>query len=444
MGLHDQETISLTLTATSLAPGAPTSVLREASVPRQLGAVKLVREIGRGGMGVVWLGQDEMLGREVAVKFLLGATTTADDPNFATFLEGARAAAKLRLQGITAIYHADVTDGAPYIVMEYVDGPTLAQISAGTGPLHQAAALWVMKSVCDTLAGLHDSGIIHRDIKPSNVMLDMDCRVYLTDFGVALLRPESFASEASMTRANVAGTPAYMAPEMFEGYASPRSDTYQLGMMFYELLCGTVAFDGSSLDSIREKQRTLDPDISKLVDRKVDRALIDIVERSLRKDPKFRYKSARHFLEALDRANLPASVRIRGESELRAAALKLRTGGVPGITGSGPVTPGAQRNLYDHMATIAATKRANPQSPPVRVNDDSALYGLDSDSQPQRLLKGGVVPEKPGGKFDPTQLPEKKDDAPLSVNAVMWIGAAVFAILLVAIAGVWIASRFNR
>ena len=474
MGPHDQETVSLThaastgvgdVTAASSGPGMAGTVgmtggvtgRRELTIPRQLGGVRLIREIGRGGMGVVWVGHDEMLGRDVAVKFLLGAASSGDDPSFAAFLEGARAAAKLKLPGITAVYHADVVapegnngDRAPYIVMEYVDGPTLTQVVHRTGPLHVSAAWAVMRSICETVAGLHEAGIIHRDIKPSNVMLDTDCNIYLTDFGVALLRPDSVGGEARMTRANMAGTPAYMAPEMFDGYASARSDTYQLGMMFYELLSGAVAFDGTSLEALREAQRSREPSMAVLVERKIERGVIDVIERALRKDPKFRYKSARHMLEAMDRAQIASGVRLRATAELRSAALKARTSGGGAAGGYGvseakvaDATP--QRSLYDHMATMAANKRANPQSPPVKSRDASSLYSSALNDQPPDLLAGGVVPERPGGGGgERLEYDEKPDDAPLKPVAILWIGIVVFVVLLAAIAFWWLAGIGRR
>ncbi|MGH7176058.1 MAG: hypothetical protein ACREJC_01645, partial [Tepidisphaeraceae bacterium] len=98
------------------------------TLPTRIGPVTLVRELGRGGMGVVWLGRHELLGRDVAVKFLLGAVADQSDPGFAQFLTGARAAATVRHLGLTAIHHADLIDGVPYLVMEYIDGPTLADV----------------------------------------------------------------------------------------------------------------------------------------------------------------------------------------------------------------------------------------------------------------------------------------------------------------------------
>src|SRR5262249_35823688 len=160
--------------------------------------------------------------REVAVKFLLNAVD-ADDPGFQAFLVGARAAAAVRHLGLTAIHHADVVEDIPYLVMEYVAGPSAAELLAAHGALPLAPALALMLQVTDAVAELHEHGIVHRDIKPSNVLIDSNGRAYVTDFGLTCLRRDGDS--------RVAGTPAYMAPEMFHGQVSPRSDVFALGVM---------------------------------------------------------------------------------------------------------------------------------------------------------------------------------------------------------------------
>ena len=267
-------------------------------VPDRVGSVRLVREIGRGGMGVVHLGRDELLERNVAVKFLLNAVSGPDDPDFAQFLKGARAAAAVKHPGLTVIYHADLVENVPYLVLEYIDGPTLRQVSKQTGPLSTAATLAVMDAVSTAIGELHEQGIIHRDIKPSNVLLDRDGRVFVTDFGLACARPPGTAGS---TITGVAGTLAYMAPEMFEGVVSARSDVYALGIMAYELLTGELPFTGNA-DELRSRHRQDPLPLDALREREVEPALIEVIERATHKDMMFRHKSARHLLEALNRA----------------------------------------------------------------------------------------------------------------------------------------------
>ncbi len=141
----------------------------EVTIPRELGPVRLLHEIGRGGMGVVYLGRHRMLDRDVAVKFLLHAVAGPDDPGFAGFLEGTRAAATVEHPALTTIHHADVIDGIPYLVMQYIDGPTLGDVLKQTGPLSLSALYAVLDAVSEAIGELHDREIVHRDIKPANI-----------------------------------------------------------------------------------------------------------------------------------------------------------------------------------------------------------------------------------------------------------------------------------
>ncbi|MCH7995523.1 MAG: protein kinase, partial [Planctomycetes bacterium] len=130
-----------------------------------------------------------MLDRDVAVKFLLHAVAGPDDPGFAGFLEGTRAAARVEHPGLTTIHHADVVDGIPYLVMQYIDGPTLGEVLKKTGPLSLSALFAVLDAVSEAIGELHDREIVHRDIKPANILLDREGRVFVTDFGLACSRP---------------------------------------------------------------------------------------------------------------------------------------------------------------------------------------------------------------------------------------------------------------
>lgn len=316
----------------SSAPEQP----RQITVPRQLGPVKMHRELGRGGMGVVWLGRHELLGRDVAVKFMLHAVES-DDPGFAMFLAGARAASAVRHLGLTGILHADVIERVPYLVMEYVDGFSAADLLDRFGLLPAEAALAIMRQVCDSVAELHDRSIVHRDIKPSNVLIDSDGRAYVTDFGLTCLRPQG--------EARVAGTPAYMAPEMLLGQISPRSDVYALGVSMCELLTGN---------------RTL----SQLADSRIDPNQIELIERATKSDPIYRFKTARHFLRALSDIGPKRSDDHRVLSRLIA---RMRVTDANSPDAIMPQTGGSGGNYFETIATLAKKKHSTPppsDSPP--------------------------------------------------------------------------------
>ncbi len=325
-----------------------------AVIPRQLGSVRLVRQIGEGGMGVVWLGHDDMLGRDVAVKFLLSAVASMDDPGAATFIEGARAAAAVRHPGLILVYQADLISGVPYLVMEYVAGPTLGQVLKQTGAMGVPPTLAVLDAVSTAIGALHDQGIIHRDIKPANLLLDADAKIYVTDFGLACARPTAAAGGAGPGSGGVAGTPPYMAPEMFDGAVSVRSDVYALGIMAFELLTDALPFPGS-LDEIRQAHKSTPLPIEPLQQHQIDPALIEVIERATHKNILFRYKSARHFLQALREAQPNAGIWTRGGRDLSVLVAKC-LGAPAGGQAPGSTTADAA-TYYDLIATKAKERR---------------------------------------------------------------------------------------
>jgi serine/threonine-protein kinase len=350
---------TVTLTRSTTVADAPVA---ELVIPRQLGSVRLRHEIGRGGMGVVWLGHDELLAREVAVKFLLGATAGPDDPGFTRFIGGARAAAAVRHPGLTTIYHADVVAGVPYLVMEYVDGPSASELRRRCGALPLAAVLAVLDSAADAVGTLHEQGIIHQDIKPGNVLLNADGVALVTDFGLAHARVSLQAPGAGPA---AAGTPSYMAPEMLDGHVSPRSDVYAFGIMTYELLCGRLPFVGS-LEEVCEQHRRAALPVAGLAAQGVTAALIQVLERAAHKDAIFRYKTARHFLRAVQDACPSAPPPAARQRQLALLVTQCR-GPSAAATGSGPGerTPGS---YYDTLAARAAAKRR--KGPPSFDTDD--------------------------------------------------------------------------
>ena len=172
---------------------APIDPISKSSLPptgnvasgNQVGPIRLTKQIGHGGMGEVWLGWHEFLGRNVAVKFLMGQAMDRKDPAFTTFMQGARVAAAIEHPGLNKIHHADVNDGVPYLVLELLDGPNLGDLVERSGPLDLSTARAVLEAVGEAVAELNQKNLVHRDIKPSNIVLTTDGRVVLTDFGLA-------------------------------------------------------------------------------------------------------------------------------------------------------------------------------------------------------------------------------------------------------------------
>jgi serine/threonine-protein kinase len=301
-------------TATSAAATeAPvTSDQRSSSSPAssgQLGPIQLVRQIGRGGMGEVWLGRHELLGRNVAVKILTQAVIDKNDPAFSTFIAGARVAASLEHPALNKVFHADIAFGVPYLVLELLDGPDLGKLVEISGPLDLQTARSVLEAIGDGIAELNQHGLVHRDLKPANVVLTRDGRVVVTDFGLACARPVAGAA------GGVAGTPAYMAAEMFDGVVSVKTDVYALGMTAYHLLAGRTAYLGS-LEEQQRQHREGRLDVEPLRARGVPDGVIDVIVRATNPDPVFRSKTARNVRQGFAAAFDAAGVRPASRDEL--------------------------------------------------------------------------------------------------------------------------------
>ncbi|GAB6986326.1 serine/threonine-protein kinase [Nocardioides pyridinolyticus] len=205
------------------------------------GRYELEREIGRGGMGAVWLGRDEVLGRVVALK-RLGLAPGGSTPDLARAEREARLAARLNHPHVVAVYDLVLEADEQWLVMEYVEGATLAALVQRDGALTPDRAAPILRQAADALAAAHAAGIVHRDVKPSNILVAPDGQVKLSDFGIA--RAEA---DASLTQTGlVTGSPAYLSPEVASGQqATVASDVWSLGATAYYTLAGEPPYDVS-------------------------------------------------------------------------------------------------------------------------------------------------------------------------------------------------------
>jgi eukaryotic-like serine/threonine-protein kinase len=204
------------------------------------GRYSLDREIGRGGMGAVWLGRDELLGRVVALKRL--GLPGADDVDLARAEREARLTARLDHPHVVSVFNlvADPDTDTRWLVMEYVDGQTLAETVRRRGRLTPEEAAPLLRQAADALVAAHSAGIVHRDVKPSNILVDHDGRVKLSDFGIARI-----AGDATLTQTGlVTGSPAYLAPEVAAGRRGDASvDVWALGATTFFALSGRPPYD---------------------------------------------------------------------------------------------------------------------------------------------------------------------------------------------------------
>lgn len=212
-----------------------------------LGRYRLEELLSRGGMGEVWRGYDTTLGRPVAVKVLHAGVSDPDDRE--RFLREARAAAQLSHRHVVAVFDVGEWSGRPFLVMELLDGRTLAAELTQRGPLPVDEVRDLGAQTAAALQAAHGAGVVHRDIKPSNLMRSLDGTLKVVDFGIARVLDE--ASTRLTRTGTVVGTAAYLAPEQARGHiADARSDLYALGCVLYQLLCGRTPFVGGSTEVV--------------------------------------------------------------------------------------------------------------------------------------------------------------------------------------------------
>ena len=263
-------------------------------------------------MAEVYCADDTQLGRRVAVK-LLHERFAADEEFVERFRREASSAAALSHANIVSVYDRGEWSGTYYIAMEYLDGRSLDSIVREEAPLPPERAIEITEQVLRAARFAHRRGIVHRDLKPHNVIIDEEGRVKVTDFGIA----RAGASEITQT-GSIMGTARYLSPEQAQGQpVSPRSDLYAIGVMLYELLTGTVPFEGDSVVSIALRHLSEPPRPPSSLVPAISPALDAIVLRALAKDPDQRYADADEFLIALENER----ARIRGDTGAHTAAL---------------------------------------------------------------------------------------------------------------------------
>jgi non-specific serine/threonine protein kinase len=257
-------------------------------VGRQLGRYCVLRLIGSGGMGAVYLARDTQLNRQVAIKVLLGSLTQ-DPDRLQRFEMEARAASALNHPNVMTVFDIDSCGHARFIVTEFVDGQTLRE-RLHHGPLAAGEAIAIAAQVAGALAAAHRAGLVHRDIKPENIALRRDGLVKVLDFGLAKLIESDEAGSTGGLLRQASGTPHYMSPEQARGeHVDARSDIFSLGATLYEMVTGARPFEG---DTVREiiaaiLERAPRPLGNRV--RSAASALQSVVDQALAKDPALRY-----------------------------------------------------------------------------------------------------------------------------------------------------------
>ncbi|MFI5913980.1 serine/threonine-protein kinase [Dactylosporangium sp. NPDC051541] len=424
------------------------------------GRYRLDERIAGGGMGDVWRGTDEVLGRTVAIKVLLSALM--EEPGFAERFRGeARTMATINHPGVVDIYDYGSENGTAFLIMEYVEGDALSRTLSRVGRLTPARAMALIAQAADALHAAHEKGVIHRDVKPGNLLVRPNGTLVLTDFGIA-----RSAAVAQLTAAgSVLGTASYISPEQASGsQATPLSDVYALGVVAYQCLSGARPFEGDNpLEIAMRHVRDLPPPLPA----DIPPPVAQLVERAMAKDPGARWPSAAAMAQAARRVsaqlsggtatgpavpplgapmgppgsptgrnpvsggpvsaspvspgygNQPMSGSpMSGPPTSGAGGTRIMPGAVPGAAG------GAAAGLGGHQARGAAGV------PPPPSNDTATYLGST----------GGYQPEPPG----PRPGGSGSGSGGKRNNNLVLVGiAAVVLLVLVGIGGIYLATKGN-
>src|SRR5882672_8353147 len=269
-------------------------------ISRNLSHYRVLEKIGSGGMGVVYLGHDETLDRDVALK-VLPTGMLSDENARRRFRREALSLAKLNHPHIGAVYEFGSADGVDFLVMELVSGVTLdARLAAG--PMDDHEVLRYGAQLADGLEAAHQQGILHRDLKPSNLRINKEGRLKILDFGLAEWTQPEDDSDPTATNAKVSGTVAYMSPEQLRGKnADVRSDIYSVGAVLYEMATGKHPYAGNSGPQLIAQILDQPPSPPTSRNRKISPVLEAIILKAMDRDPDRRYQSAREMRIDLER-----------------------------------------------------------------------------------------------------------------------------------------------
>jgi tRNA A-37 threonylcarbamoyl transferase component Bud32 len=287
--------------------------VRSCTLPEQFGRYRVVRCLGEGTMGAVYLADDTQLERPVALKIPKFTDEDNDEELSQRFYREARAAAHLRHANLCPVYDVGEIDGVRYLSMAYIEGRPLSEVLSEGGPLDSRAAVTFVLKLARALEAAHARSVIHRDLKPANIMIDAHQEPIIMDFGLA--RQMNKADSRLTQEGMLMGSPAYMSPEQVEGDTErmgPSCDIYSLGIILYELLTGEVPFKGS-IAAVMGQILSSAPSKPSTIKRGIDPALEAVCLKMIAKRPEDRFASMTEVVRALDAysAGRPTGVVLR-------------------------------------------------------------------------------------------------------------------------------------
>jgi len=360
------------------------------SAPEIAGRYRLEHRLGYGGMSTVHLAFDLRLERQVAVKLL--AEHLAEDPAFVSrFQREAQAAARLVHPNIVQVFDSgrDERTDQYFIVMEYIEGSSGAEILREDGWMEVEKALSIIEGACDGLDYAHRHGVVHRDVKPGNLLRSREGQVKLADFGIAKATEQSSITQVGA----VLGTAAYLAPEQARGEeAGPSADIYALGVVAYQLISGRLPYEAASLTELALKQQNEHPAMLDTLVAAVNPELADAIAIALATDPRERYGSAREMRLALE-------------------------------AGAKGVAPAAEQGPPTGRTSVLATKA--PPATPARAVEQRRPRPAPAPARAAPAPPRSAPPDAPV-----QSRPHRRRRLVFAVLALLAVGAAVAAIVL--------------
>lgn len=386
-----------------------------ASIPAQFGRFRVLEELGRGAMGVVYRAEDPALGRTVAIKTITLTGTEEERQHFeARFLQEARAAGGVGHPSIITIYDVGREGDVAFMAMELLEGRELRDLIRG-GSLAPSEAVEIAARVAEALAAAHERGVIHRDVKPGNIMVLSDGRVKIMDFGIARLRDPDVKTATGM----MLGSPRYMSPEQVSGEPfDHRADIFSLGVVLYEMLTGITPFSGEDITQLMFQVVNAAVVPPSHVNRALPPVLDYILARALKKNPAERYGSAAEFAADL-RDAIPDVV--AAEDAVRARAEAPGSDTVPEIPGASTV-PGGAPSLDRGEEVVEL--RPSPRFDSLEGLARLAVLPVDADATRSRA--GFTVP-----KGTRARRPRRRIDLPFVMVVLGYVAATIVAAIIV-------------
>lgn len=385
--------------------------------PKKVGRYRILKRIGSGGMGTVFLAEDPQLHRTVALKVLVKSANTP--PNLIRRFDAeAKTAAMLRHPNIVTVFDSGDADGYLFLALEYIDGPDLEKVIRKKGRVPVERSIEIVRQIARALDHAHGLGIVHRDIKPSNILLRRDGTATLTDLGLARAIDETAAS--GITRAGfTVGTVDYMAPEQARSSKSAdvRSDLYSLGCTWFHMLAGRVPFsEGDLTNKLRAHAQSPPPD-PREADERIPSGVVAVLQRMMAKKPDERYQTPAELLADLDRPGLCRKT----------------------------VTADDLRSLAEDAADSGAMPvvvTANDWSDEAAIGSGSTMVESLAKSSPEVVFEEGVrpKPKKPAPKLIKKPNEPHRFETADKVRAGVVFGTLAVLLLV----GLWALSQLDH